>query len=61
LALAANRANDQLGGILTRQWRDPKWLALELLSIAGIWLFSRIDWARVLHLPVPPRPAPSNN
>jgi membrane protein YqaA with SNARE-associated domain len=61
LALAAKGANDQLGGILTRQWRDPKWLALELLSIAGIWLFSRIDWARVLHLPVPPRTAPLNN
>jgi membrane protein YqaA with SNARE-associated domain len=61
LALAAKGANDQLGGILTRQWRDPKWLALELLSIAGIWLFSRIDWARVLHLQVPPRTAPLNN
>ncbi len=56
LALTAKGANDQLGGILTRQW-----LALELLSIAGIWLFSRIDWARVLHLPVPPRTAPLNN
>ena len=61
LALTAKGANDQLGGILTRQWHDPKWLALELLSIAGIWLFSRIDWARVLHLPVPPRTAPLNN
>ena len=61
LALAAKGANDQLGGILTRQWHDPKWLALELLSIAGIWLFSRIDWARVLHLPVPPRTAPVKN
>jgi len=56
LALTAKGANDQLGGILTRQW-----LALELLSIAGIWLFSRIDWARVLHRPVPPRTAPLNN
>jgi len=61
LALAAKGANDQLGGILTRHWHDPKWLALELLSIAGIWLFSRIDWARVIHLPVPPRTAPVNN
>jgi len=61
LALAAKGANDQLGGILARQWHDPKWLALELLSIAGIWLFSRIDWARLLHLPVPPRTAPVNN
>ncbi len=58
LALTAKGANDQLGGILTRQWHDPKCLALELLSIAGIWLFSRIDWARVLHLPVPPRTDP---
>jgi membrane protein YqaA with SNARE-associated domain len=61
LALAAKGANDQLGGIFTRQWHDPKWLALELLSIGGIWLFSRIDWARVLHLPVPPRTAPVKN
>jgi membrane protein YqaA with SNARE-associated domain len=61
LALAAQGANDRLGGLLTRQWHDPKWLALELLSIAGIVLFSRIDWARILHLPVPPRTAPSNN
>ena len=61
LALAAQGANDRLGGILTRQWHDPKWLALELLSIAGIWWFSRIDWARILHLPVPPRTAPPVN
>ncbi len=58
LALAAKGANDRLGGILTRHWHDPTLLALELLSIAGIWVFSRIDWVRVLHLPVPPRTAP---
>lgn len=61
LALAAKATNDHLGGILTRQWHDPKWLALELLSIVGIVLFSRIDWPRLLHLPVPPRTAPANN
>lgn len=58
LALAAQSANDRLGGLLTRQWHDPKWLALELLSIAAVIAFSRIDWAHVLHLPVPPRTAP---
>jgi len=58
LALAAKGASDQLGGILTRHWHDPKWLALVVLSIAGIWVFLRIDWVRVLHLPVPPRTAP---
>ena len=53
LALAAQGANDHFGGILTRQWHDPKWLALEILSIVGLVLFSRIDWPRLLHLPRP--------
>jgi membrane protein YqaA with SNARE-associated domain len=53
LALAAKGADDHFGGILTRQWHDPKWLVLELLSIAGIVWFSRLDWPRILHLPVP--------
>ncbi len=53
LALAAKATNDHFGGILTRQWHDPKWLALELLSIATIVAFSRIDWPRLLHLPGP--------
>lgn len=57
LSLSVKTANDHFGGILTRQWHDPKWLALELLSIGGIVLFSRIDWPRVLHLSVPPRTA----
>jgi membrane protein YqaA with SNARE-associated domain len=53
LALAARAANDRLGGLLTQQWHDPKWLALELLSIAGILAFSRVNWPRILHLPQP--------
>ena len=61
LALAAQSANDHLGGLLTRQWHDPKWLALELLSIAALIGFSRINWAQVLHLPVPSRTAPAKN
>ena len=61
LSLTVKTANDHFGGILTRQWHDPKWLVFELLSIGGIVLFSRIDWPRVLHLPVPPRTAPANN
>lgn len=61
LALAAKSANDHLGGIFTRQWHDPKWLALELLSILGIVAFSRLDWPRLLHLPVPPRTSSANN
>jgi hypothetical protein len=52
-ALTAKGANDHFGGILTRQWHDPKWLALEILSIVGIVLFFRLDWPRILHLSVP--------
>jgi membrane protein YqaA with SNARE-associated domain len=59
LALAAKGANDHFDGALTRQWHDPKWLALELLSIAGLILFSRIDWPRILHLPHPTLRAPA--
>ena len=59
LALAAKGANDHFDGILTRQWHDPKWLAIEILSIAGILAFSKIDWPRILHIPVPPRTAPA--
>lgn len=61
LSLTVKTANDHFGGIFTRQWHDPKWLALELLSIGGIVLFSRIDWPRVLHLNVPPRTAAASN
>src|SRR5262249_22380409 len=59
LALAAKGANDHFDGILTRQWHDPKWLAIEILSIAGIGAFSKIDWPRLLPVPVPPRTAPA--
>ena len=53
LALGAKAANDHFDGALTKQWHDPKWLAVELLSIAGIVAFARIDWPRILHLSVP--------
>lgn len=60
IALAAKGTNDHFGGILTRQWHDPKWLALEILSIVGIMLFSRLDWPRILHLSVPSVGVPSS-
>ena len=59
LALAAKGANDHFDGVLTKQWHDPKWLVLELLSIAGLIMFSRLDWPRILHLPRPALSAPA--
>ena len=53
LAFTAKGVTDQFGYLFTNGWRDPKALALELISIVGIVLFARIDWPRVLHLPVP--------
>lgn len=53
LAATARGATDHLGAVLTGGWRDPKAIVLELLSILGVVLFARIDWPRVLHLPVP--------
>jgi hypothetical protein len=53
LAFTARGATDQFGSLFTRGWQDPKAIALELLSIVGIVLFARIDWPRLLHLPVP--------
>jgi hypothetical protein len=53
LAFTARGVTDQFGNLLTKGWQDPKAIALELLSIVGIVLFARIDWPRVLQLPVP--------
>jgi uncharacterized membrane protein YdjX (TVP38/TMEM64 family) len=53
LAFTTRGVTDQFGNLFTQGWRDPKAIALELLSIVGIVLFARIDWPRVLHLPVP--------
>lgn len=61
LALTARGINDHFGSLLTKGRRDPKIIALEVLSILGVVLFARIDWPRLLHLPCPqcagrPRP-----
>jgi hypothetical protein len=53
LAFTARGVTDQFGSLFTKGWQDPKAIALELLSIVGIVLFARIDWPRLLHLPVP--------
>jgi membrane protein YqaA with SNARE-associated domain len=50
----AKGINDRFDNIFIRAWRDPKTLVLELLSIALIIAFTRIDWPRLLHIPVPP-------
>src|SRR5215469_15963726 len=53
LAFTARGVTGRLDALLTNGWRDSKAIALELLSIVGVVLFARIDWPRVLHLPVP--------
>jgi hypothetical protein len=52
-AATAKGVNDHFGTIFIKEWKDPKFIALELLSIAGVVIFAHIDWPRVLHLPVP--------
>ncbi|HEX6509067.1 MAG TPA: hypothetical protein VF221_15670 [Chloroflexota bacterium] len=52
-AATANGVNTHFGTIFLKEWRDPKFVALELLSIAGVVVFAHIDWPRVLHLSVP--------
>lgn len=49
LALTARGINDHFGSLLTKGRRDPKIIALEVLSILGVVLFARIDWPRLLH------------
>jgi membrane protein YqaA with SNARE-associated domain len=53
LAFTARGVTGQLGSLFTQGWRDPKAIALELLSIVGVVVFARIDWPRLLHLSVP--------
>jgi len=50
----AKGINDHFDNIFMRAWRDPKTLILELVSIAAIFAFTRIDWPRLLHIPMPP-------
>ena len=57
LAAGARGINDRFDNIFLRAWRDPKTLVLELASIAVIIAFTKIDWPRVLHVPMPPEVA----
>jgi membrane protein YqaA with SNARE-associated domain len=52
-AVTAKGVSDHFGSIFVKEWHDPKFLFLELLSIAGVVLFAHIDWPKVLHLSVP--------
>jgi membrane protein YqaA with SNARE-associated domain len=52
-AATAKGINDHFDNLFIRAWRDPKTLFLELLSIAIIIAFTKIDWPRVLHIPMP--------
>lgn len=54
LAASAKGVNDHFDNLFIRAWHDPKTLVLELLSIVGIVAFTKIDWPRVLHIPMPP-------
>ena len=55
LAFTARSVDDHVGlvSLFTKGWRDPKTIVLELVSILGVIVFARIDWPRILHLPVP--------
>jgi hypothetical protein len=52
-AATARGVTDHFGNIFIKEWKDPKFIALELISVAGVVAFARIPWARLLHLPVP--------
>jgi hypothetical protein len=52
-AATAKGASAHFGSIFIKEWKDPKFIALELFSMAGVVVFARIDWPRLLHLPVP--------
>jgi hypothetical protein len=52
-AATAKGVNEHFGNLFFKEWKDPKFIALELLSIAGVVVFAHIDWPRLLHLPVP--------
>jgi hypothetical protein len=54
LAGGARGVNDHFNNLFLRAWHDPKTLILELASIAVIVVFTKIDWPRVLHIPMPP-------
>ena len=53
-AATSKGINDRFDNIFMRAWRDPKTLVLELLSMGVIIAFTKIDWRRVLHIPMPP-------
>jgi membrane protein YqaA with SNARE-associated domain len=52
-AATAKGVNEHFDNIFLRAWRDPKTLVLELLSIVAIVAFTKIDWPRLLHIPMP--------
>lgn len=54
LAGTVKGVNDHFDNLFLRAWRDPRTLILELLSIAALVAFTKIDWPRVLHIPLPP-------
>jgi membrane protein YqaA with SNARE-associated domain len=54
LAGGARGVNDHFNNLFLRAWHDPKTLILELASVAVIVVFTKIDWPRVLHIPMPP-------
>lgn len=53
LAGSARGINDHFDNLFIRALHDPKTLVLELASIAGIVVITKIDWARALHVPMP--------
>jgi membrane protein YqaA with SNARE-associated domain len=52
-ASTAKGVNDHFDNIFIKEWKDPRFIILELLSLAGVCVFAHIDWPRLLHLPIP--------
>jgi uncharacterized membrane protein YdjX (TVP38/TMEM64 family) len=55
-AASARAVVGELEGVFLGHWQSAGFLALELLALTGLLLFTRIDWPRRLGLPEPPGP-----
>jgi len=53
LAGSVKKISDNVGDIFLQEWKSPRFIILELLSLAMIVLFAHIDWPRVLHIKMP--------
>jgi sulfite exporter TauE/SafE len=59
--LIVHRAASSIEAALTSSWRGVVPVLLQLLAFAGLFLFTLIDWRRVLHLPAARPPGKSDH